>query len=245
MKKQLNILKELFSGWAIFGYIVTFFLLCAIYFYVISNNLLFTILSGIIGSVFILKHFTAQNKKIKKELYLLTELNKYSSSIAFFLQTGKNVLYALEETKELVDPQIQKDIQKTIDTLRNKGQLDISHFKKYNFSALDVFHKTLQIKYEQGGNAKDMFKQPNKDINFEITSRDELWRRKTFKANQVYAMYGIVLLTPIGMKFFVKNLYSQFLNLSFSGIICFVFFVSILVSVLYLQRQKGDISLKL
>lgn len=25
MKKQLNILKELFSGWAIFGYIVTFF----------------------------------------------------------------------------------------------------------------------------------------------------------------------------------------------------------------------------
>src|SRR5699024_4593296 len=110
-----------------------------------------------IGMAFFFQVFIYPNRKLERYQFHLSELLKYVTNVVFYLRTGNNVLHSLKLTKETVDKEIQRDIQKTIDILEKDAKLDTEHFKKYKFPALDQFHQNLGIKYERGGDNTDLF----------------------------------------------------------------------------------------
>jgi len=237
--------KTLFNGTGMTVILLLLLLLDFGYFYLTSKNLLLSVTVGIIGAIVLFFTLVVRNQKTKVYQHQLSELLKYASNMVFLLQSDKNVLYSLQESKNTVDPIIQKDIQKTIDILEKEARLDTSHFKKYNFPALDQFHQILQIKYEQGGSAKRMFSEVINSMNFELTKRDEHYRKKRGMAVQIYTIVGLVGAIPLMMRFFVAHLYDQFLAMRMaSSTILLIFFFGFLWNIHRVQKKANDINIR-
>ncbi|MEK5500988.1 hypothetical protein [Bacillus sp. FSL M8-0168] len=249
IKKKTSVWKEaklLFSGWGIVSLIFLLMMINVGYLYIVTHNPVLSFAFGIIGSVMLFFVLFVETKKLRLYQRRLNELLKYATNMTFFLQSGKNVLYSLEETKHSVDSIIHSDIQKTIDILKDKARLDTSHFEKYNFPALNQFHQILNIKYEKGGHARDMFKTVVKSMNFEISKRDDLYRKKKNRAIQVYMLLGLVISMPLILFVTTHNLYEQFLSMRLgSSIILYVFYMVILINIKRMQRTLNDVSVRL
>lgn len=247
--KKASIWKEaklLFSGWAIVGWLFILFLMNAGYLYISSNNVLMTVLGGAAGAVLFFFAFTVQDRKVKTYQFQLNELLKYATNMSFFLQSAKNPYYSLVETKKTLDHSIQKDIDKTLVILEEEARLDTTHFEKYDFPALNQFHQILNIKYEKGGQARDMFGKVIKSMNFEVSKRDDLYRKKRARAQTVYLIMFMVAMMPVLVRLLTKNLYEQFLSMHLpSSILIFIFYVVMLITLYFAQKRKNDISIRL
>src|SRR5690625_7781247 len=121
--------------------------------------------------------------------------------MTFYMQSGYNVMQSLEASKEWLDEEVQQDIQRTLDYLRENAELNTEHFEKYRFPALDIFHQTLKIKYEVGGDTKELFSRVNQSINFEIVKRDELFRGKRYMKNRILLMIAVIIAMTIILLF--------------------------------------------
>ncbi|MEK4951874.1 hypothetical protein NST12_16405 [Bacillus sp. FSL W8-1127] len=237
--------KTLFNGTGMTVILLLLFFLNFGYFYLTAKDLFLSVVVGIIGAIVLFFSLVVRNQKTKVYQHQLSELLKYASNMVFLLQSDKNVLYSLQESKNTVDPIIQKDIQKTIDILEKEARLDTSHFKKYNFPALDQFHQILQIKYEHGGSAKRMFSEVIKSMNFELTKRDEHYRKNRGMAAQIYTNVGLVGAIPLMMTFIVAHLYDQFLEVrTASSIILLIFYFSFLWNIHTVQKKVNDINIR-
>lgn len=238
--------KILFSGWSIAGCLLILFAISYAYLIVASGNKWLSLIASLLGSVILFLAFFVRNKKTRVYQSQLTELLKYATTMSFFLRSGKNVFYSLEESKKCVDLTIQQDIEKTIDILQKEARLDTSHFEKYDFPALHQFHRILNIKYEKGGNAEELFGQVLKSMNFEISKRDELYRKKKDIATQIYMLVGIVAIMPLLLASLTYNLYQQFLSYSIaSDVIVISFYAAIILNLHALQKKLSDISIRL
>lgn len=237
--------RTLFNGTGMTAILLLLFFLNFGYFYLTAKNLFLSVVVGIIGAIVLFFSLVVRNQKTKVYQHQLSELLKYASNMVFLLQADKNILYSLRESKNTVDPVIQKDIQKTIDILEKEARLDTNHFKRYNFPALDQFHQILQIKYEHGGSAKRMFSEVVRSMNFEITKRDELYRKKRGMAAQIYTNVGLVGAIPLMMTFIVAHLYDQFLEVrTASSIILLIFYFSFLWNIHTVQKKVNDINIR-
>lgn len=245
MSRKLKPVLSLFSGIQLFLNLLFVTICTTTYLYIVTRNAVVSITVGVITMFFIFYSLVYSPKKIKRELYLLTELQKYATNVTFYLKSGYNVLKALENSKEKLDPKIQKDIEITINSLRDKAELDTKHFHKYNSYAIDIFHKILKIKYEKGGNTDEMFSKVISNINFELVKRDELYRRKKAIKKQVLFMMTMVLCMPLIMVLIAKNIYSAFLSIGTISIgVTVGLFISILINLYFLERACTDISLR-
>lgn len=223
---------------------VLILLLSSGYLYLLTQNLLISLLVGILTTLFSFYFTVYIPKKLEREQFLMKELQKYATNMTFFLSSGSNVLQALELSKKSLDPVIQKDIDQTIDILRKKAVLNTEHFKKYKFPSIDIFHQKLKIKYTLGGNAKNLFSKVNQSINFEIVKRDELFRKKRYMRNQVVYMTFMALSIPLLLVFFAKDLYSMFLKMGLAAhILSVLLFIANLISFAFLQKATSDISI--
>lgn len=249
VNKKTSVWKEaklLFSGWGITSLISLLMLINVGYLYIVTRNTVLSCTLGIIGSVVLFLVIFVETKKLRQYQKRLNELLKYATNLTFFLQSGKNILYSLEETKQSVDSIIHADIQKTIDILKDKARLDTTHFEKYNFPALNQFHQILNIKYEKGGNARDMFKTVVKSMNFEISKRDDLYRKKKNSAIQVYMLLGLVISMPLILFVTTRNLYEQFLSMQLGSLIILsIFYIVVLINIKQMQKTLNDVSVRL
>lgn len=194
--------------------------------------------------VFAFYHSVYLPAKLNREQHLLKELQKYTTSMTFYLQSGYNVLQSLNFSKKNLDKQVVKDIERTMIRIQEQAILDTTHFEKYKFSSLNVFHQILAIKYDVGGNARELFTRANESINFEIVKRDELYRRKRHTKSRIMVMMGIVAVIPLILSFFAKEIYAQFLSMGFIAIgLNAVLFILLLVSLFFLQRTTTNINI--
>src|SRR5690625_7058944 len=131
------------------------------------------------------------------------------------MKSSYNIMQYIEATKEGLDDEIQQDIQRTLDYLRENAELNTEHFEEYKFPALDIFHQTLKIKYEVGGDTKELFSRVNQSINFEIVKRDELFRGKRYMKNRILMMIAMILAMPLILLFMGSGVYEQFLETGF------------------------------
>lgn len=244
MKKSLTSIKTLLSGFQALAYLVFFIALSSAYLYYITKNALVSIITGVITSLFIFRYTVVLAKEKAREIYYLKELQKYTTNMTFYLQSGYNILNSLELSKERLDKEIQKDIDKIIDTLTKEAKLDTDHFKKYHFSSINLFHKQLEIMYEAGGNPRELFDKVNQNINFEIVKRDELFRKKAALKNQVLLMMVMVLSIPLFLAFSSKQLYNMFLSTGALPIATnIILFVLLIINLIIVQKSANDTSI--
>ena len=244
MKKLWKDILALFSVFQFISYVTIIFALAGGYLYLTTKHLEISIAIGLVSSILAFMYYVYLPRRLERSQFLLKELQKYATSMTFYLQSGYNVLKALEASKKNLDQQIQKDIQRTITHLQKKATLDTSHFDKYKFPAINIFHQILRIKYEVGGDAKDLFTRVNKSVNFEIVKRDELYRRKRYMKNRVLVMMLMVLSMPLLFVLFANDIYVQFLELGYIAIgLNVLLFFLILISLYFLQRSATDISI--
>lgn len=246
MKQLWKDSRILFEGFEIVLYLIGLYVLNMSYFYVVSKSLLLASVVGAIGSYFFFKYFFIENRKLQSYQRQLKDLQKYTSNMTFFLKTGKNVLDSLEASMPSVGKEVRKDIDQTIKIMKREAVLSTEHFKKYNFPALEQYHKNLQIKYERGGNADDLFHNVNKRIFFELKKRDELWRKRRGFSVQVYLLLSGVALMPVILRVMTSDLWDIYLHFGWTSyLFLLLIFGAFLVNLGALQRKRNDISIRL
>lgn len=205
-----------------------------------------SLIVGFVGFLFFFYFFSYKNRKQKVYQDDLSSLFKYVSNTTFFLQTGENVLYAMSETLPSLNKGVREDVQKTIDILEEDAVLDTRHFEKYEFPALDQFHQNLAIKYNEGGNADDLFNSIQDNIMFELKKRDELHKKRRGFAFSVYTLIGLVIAIPVILRFIVGDLWDTFLSYSIASMsILLITQAAIMVHLYFLQRRTLDISIRI
>lgn len=244
MKSVVKPVLNLFSFLQVLFYMLLILTGSSIYLYLITKNLFVTIALSLFAMVFLFYHSVYLPKKLEREQFLLRELQKYATTMTFYMQSGYNVLQALNHSRKKLAKEIREDIEKTMVKLQDEAILDTSHFEKYNFASLNIFHQILNIKYEVGGEANALFKRVNESINFEIVKRDELFRKKRYMKRRVLTMMGMVASFPLIYLFLASELYERFLSMGLFAVgINAVLFISLLISLLFLQRTATDISI--
>lgn len=246
MAEFLNGIRAVFSGWTIFFYLVFYTLVGGGYFYIISSDAVWSIVVGVIGSFIFFYSFNVLQERMNKRNEQMNDINNYVTTLVFYLKTGKNVLDALEDTYEVAGDSIKDDIKLTIDTIIEDGEIKLDHFEKYSFTALDIFHNNLEIKFTQGGNSHDIFQNTTRDINFEISKRDQLKRNKEYVVKQEYASAGLVLAIPAIIALMTGTIYEQYLN---TGIIALlpisIFHFAIVGTIYFLRKKQVDVEVSL
>lgn len=245
MKELIKVSKTLFSGWSVLFFLILYTGAAGGYFYIISKNLVGSLVVGVISSFFLFYAFNLLNSRVQTKAQEMAELNKYVTSVVFYLKTGKNVLHALQATLSTSGELIKEDIEQAINSIIDTGELDLSSFKRHKFPSLDIFHNNLNIKFEQGGEADTLFRNSTKDINYEITKRDELRRKKGYVAQQEYMMTGLSMLIPVILVIVTGDLYDQYLSVGVTVVVLAIYVMSFVANLFFLQKKKSDISVTL
>ncbi|WP_047980653.1 hypothetical protein [Ornithinibacillus contaminans] len=244
MKNKFNPILALFSGVQIVLSMIFIFAMAAVYNYFVLDNVVVSVIIGFITMLVGFYNIVYIPRKLKKERYLLNELQKYATNMTFYMQSGYNIINSLKASKRDLDKEIKKDIDLTIEGLEKDAVLRTVHFNKYNFPAIDIFHQILQVKYDVGGNSKSLFSKANKNINFELVKRDELYRRKRQFKNKIMVMMGMSLVIPLMLRFTAGELYAAFLSLGYLAIgLNVVLFIANLISMNFLQKALADLNI--
>lgn len=237
-------LKDLFSIGKILFITVSIFVLTTIYLFLITEHIVVSMLVGVVSMVFGFYHSFYLTGMLKRRFQLLKELQKYATSMTYYMRSGHNVLNSLSMSRENLDPEVKRDIELTMLRLEEDAVLDTSHFKKYHFNALNIFHEILEIKYNEGGDAKELFARANKNINFEIVKHDELLRAKNNTKRQLMFFLLIVLSMPLIFRFMAYELQQMFLSTGWMAIgLNVLLFLGALISLYFIQRNATDISI--
>lgn len=245
-KGVMHDLKTLFDGVELVAIILITFIISTVYLSYLTNNVIYSIIMSVVLTAFLLFVFIVPNRKLRRYQGNLQDLLKYVTNMIFFLQTGSNVLSALENVKKTVGEDVKKDIEKTIRKLKEGAELDTSHFKKYEFPALDQFHQNLFIKYEQGGDAKDLFSQIQGNMVFELKKRDELRKKRTGLALNIYILLGLVWLMGLILRLVVTDLWFIFLEYQLASLgIITVTMLLIMFTMRQTQKHALDISVRI
>ncbi|QNK89095.1 hypothetical protein H7992_05045 [Sporosarcina sp. resist] len=238
-------LLTLFRGWEILFYMIGWFIVNYLFFYVASKNPLVSVCVGIVGALFFFFVFSYKNLRLKTYQFQLNELLKYVTNMSFYLKTGENVLHALENVKETLHTSIQKDVEKSIQGMRNDAVLQTGHFGKYDFPTLNQFHQNLVIKYEHGGDPGELFSRIQKNMITELKKRDELYRKRKAFAFSVYMLLGMVMSIELMLRFVVPELWDMFLSFEFASMaVLLMAHLFAFLNLFFLQKKTVDISVR-
>lgn len=244
MTKRFNPVLEVVSGMKIAISMVFIFGVSGVYMYVLNESIVIAVLSGIVGMIFGFYHSVYLPEKLKRKLALLKDLQNYSTTMTFYLKSGYNVYHSFEKVSTRVSKEVASSVRETMKRLDKDAKLDTSSFEEHQFNSLNVFHEILDIKYDKGGSAKEMFTRANGNINFEITKYDELFRMKNARKKQILLMMGAVLGIPLMLRFMASDLYSQFLSVGAMAVgLNFALFIACLISLYFLQKNATNISI--
>lgn len=213
------------------------------YVLVLSDNLWLSLIAGFIMSFFGVHYFITLSKKQKYRLATLAELNNYASTVVFNLESGENPYRALQMTTEYLREPVLADVTKTIEILDETAELDTEHMKVYRFAPLDIFHQTLAIKRDQGGNAKVLFDNTLDSLNFYVVKHDELAKRKGYVKKNVFMILGIASVIPMVVRYAAPNEFLMFQENLLGQIMSVVAFA--LFFTLAAKTQKESLELDL
>lgn len=238
----------LFSGWSLLFRLVIFSLIYGAYLYISTRMLILSLVVGLIFAVPSLYYISYRNKKMKREIALLKDLNTYATTMTFFLQSGKNLRAALEATRPSLSERLQNDIDRVLKSLDEDSlSPDMSVFDKYKFSPIKAFNDVLIISRDEGGDKSTMFNRVNENINFAITKHDEMVRGKKIVAKQIYFIIGAMLSIPVMLSclstFLSTQMYDQFLFYPISIVGVIIFFAVMITWLFKHEKKKTDTSM--
>lgn len=215
-------------------------------FWIITSDWTQTIIMSLVSTAFLVLYIYVQNKKLSYYRECLQGTLKYVNDLTFFLSTGENVIAALDLTESKLKGELKQDVAKVIERLNKDAELDLSHFAKYDFPALDQFHKNLDIYYQRGGDLKEIFEPIKKFMTKELSKRDDLYQQKLGFSAIYMVMIGGVIMIALILRFNVETLWNIFLSYKLQSFLGIFGLELMVIGCLYLlQRKKNDISVRL
>ncbi|MGL6009685.1 MAG: type II secretion system F family protein [Culicoidibacterales bacterium] len=215
----------------------------AIYLQLLTNNLLLSLVAGALSSFFAIHYFVTLVKKQQFRLKTLTELNHYAATVVFNLEAGENPYQALEATIPYLREPVRSDIEQIVIKLNETTELETAHLRRYRFAPLDIFHQTLRIKREQGGNAKLMFESVLNNMYFQLIKYDEFSKRKKYVRKQVFTILAIATCIPLIVRYAAPNEFLLFQNHMLGQVMAVI--VYILFFILASKTQAETLQLDL
>lgn len=214
-------------------------------YYFATGNVPVSIAVGIVGMLFFFHVFAYQSRVLKNYQANLNDLMKYVTNVTFFLQIGENVYHSLVSSKVTLNKEIQGQVQETIDALERDAILDTEQFHQYDFPAVDQFHQNLNVKYNHGGNARELFGTIQTNMMNELKKRDELYKRRKGFALNVYVMLGMVIIMLVVLRTMVASMWDIFLSYSIaSTVILCATYGAMLLNLYLLQKKVNDIKVQ-
>lgn len=198
---EMAAIQEHVSWLHYLAYLVSFTFVGGSYLYVLTANVLLSAIIGCLGAFFAIHYVVTLPKKQRYRLETLGELNHYATTVVFNLEAGENPYNALQTTVGYLREPVRSDVAQVVTMLENTAQLETTHMKQYRFAPLDIFHQTLAIKREQGGNTKMMFESVLNHLYFQVVKHDELAKRKKYVRKQVFVIGTIALLIPLVIRY--------------------------------------------
>jgi tight adherence protein B len=168
-------------------------------------------------------------KKRKRKDKLLSEIGSYINSLANLFSTYGNVYQALIQVRELIDEPIRSDVDNVILKLENNLSLKeaFEEFnEKYNNVLLKLFHDTLVVIDENGGQMDDVLIKLARNYDEAIFRRNERRVAKTPKRKSFYALMKYLIAIPILFMTFSFEYYENFV-LSIPGKIMFLLIIGV------------------
>jgi tight adherence protein B len=168
-------------------------------------------------------------KKRKRKDKLLSEIGSYINSLANLFSTYGNVYQALIQVRELIDEPIRSDVDNVILKLENNLSLKeaFEEFnEKYNNVLLKLFHDTLVLIDENGGQMDDVLIKLARNYDEAMIRRNERRVAKTPKRKSFYALMKYLIAIPILFMTFSFEYYENFV-LSIPGKIMFLLIIGV------------------
>ena len=216
------------------------------YFNLLFRNAQLSLGFSIVTGLYLFFVFSLQNRKLKRYQDNLNNLLKYVNNVTFSLRSGDGVLRSLETSVQSVNEDVRKDLEKTIEIMRKDTVLDAAHFEKYDFPALNQFHQNLAIRYDRGGDAKELFDVIQKRMVAEMQKRDELYRRKKGLKTNILVLMGMVFATTVIMAVMTPDLWTAFLkHQAASMAIIGGYTILGMILMYFVQKKAVDISVRL
>ena len=246
IKAYISEALRLFNPIELVFQLVAFFVANAWFFNFASGNLPLSIGVGIVGTCFFFHVFSMQTRRTKTYQENLNDLMKYVTNVTFFLQIGENVYHALIAAKSSLNKDVQACVDKTIKTLDEEAVLDTEHFEQYEFPSVNQFHQNLHVKYNNGGNPRELFGTIQTNIMNELKKRDELYKKRKGFATNVYVMLGMVAIMLVILRTMVSSMWELFLMYTIpSGIVLCLTYLAVLLNLYLLQKKVNDIQVQM
>lgn len=249
VKQQKISIQEVFSLYSPLELVILAAILFGASFYYFNLLLRDTQLSlgfSVVTGLYLFLVFSLQNRKLKRYQDNLNNLLKYVNNVTFSLRSGDGVLRSLETSVQSVNEDVRKDLEKTIEIMRKDTVLDATHFEKYNFPALNQFHQNLAIRYDHGGDAKELFDVIQKRMVAEMQKRDELYRRKKGLKTNILVLMGMVFATTVIMAVMTPDLWTAFLKHQAASMTIIGGYTGLgMVLMYFVQKKAIDISVRL
>lgn len=246
MKAYISEVLHIFNPIELIFQLVALFAINAWFFNFSSGNLQLSIIVGFVGMIFFFHVFSYKTRRLKIYQENLNELMKYVTNVTFFLQVGENVYHALTASKATLNDDVQKCVGKTIDILDEEAVLETEHFEKFKFPSINQFHQNLSVKYNKGGNARELFGTIQTNMMNELKKRDELYKRRKGFALNVYVMLGMVGIMLVILRTMVNSMWTIFLSYTIpSAIILCLTYTFVLLNLYFLQKKVNDIQVQL
>ncbi|MGL5549600.1 MAG: type II secretion system F family protein [Culicoidibacterales bacterium] len=226
-----------------FLWLLLFTVLGAVYVFILSANFWLSLVTGFILSFFAIQTFAVLPKKQQYRLDTLSELNNYASTVVFNLEAGENPYNALQMTTQYLREPVLSEVQKTVEILEETAELDTEHMKQYRFAPLDIFHQTLAIKRDQGGNAKVLFDNTLDSLNFYVVKHDELSKRKKYVRKQIFMIMAIAGAIPLVVRYAAPNEFLIFQENIFGQIMAVLVLILFFVLAAKTQREALELDL--
>lgn len=216
------------------------------YFWLLFKSSTTSLIFAIVTALFLFFVFSVQDRKLKQYQNNLSDLLKYINNVIFLLHSGEGVLRSLETAKESANKHIKKDIEKTIEIMRKETVLETTHFEKYNFPSLNQFHQNLSVRYERGGDARELFDSVQKRVVQELQKRDELYRKKKSLRMNIIVLMAMVFATTVILAIMTPDLWGVFLSYKTASIVTIGGYTGLGLTLLYFVQKKAlDISVRL
>lgn len=216
------------------------------YFHLLLRDVLLSSIFTAFSTMFFFWVFSYQDRKLKQYQEDLIQLSKYVNSIIFFMQTGSNVMNALKQAEVTLSKRIQKEVNKTITKMEEEQVLDTNHFEKYKFDALNQFHQHLALRYEKGGDTKELFGTIQNRMVLELQKRDELYRKKKGLRMNILVLLALALATTVMLAIMTPELWTVFLTYKKASLAIIAIHLALCLGLLYKVQQKAiDISVRL
>lgn len=234
-------LKEYFIKF-IFIYVIL-----VLFLYLLFDNIIYSLIIGLVITIFFINSILLNNKKIGYESYILSQLTIYTSQMSL-LVSYNNIYSSLKEVVNFLDYPVKNDLEIVLNKINKGSSINEAFFdfnKKYNNRTITLFNQTLELFDEHGDSDAGVVLQIiSEEMNMLKIKKDKFFKYKKEWRINFYVVVVLSLIMPLILRMMIFDIYSDFMasfgSLVMIGVLLLNLFVISKVEHIYRDQSIGE-----